>query len=329
VYYLRSIVPNQLRQDYRAFLKAHPQLPVFYQDWWLDAICGIDNWSVVIAYENEGQPAGCWPYYISMRFRGLISTLDQPPFTRFCGPLIGSPEIDLQPARALSRNNRILRELSQQLPRRPLRRATTHYDFDQAQPLIKLGWRARRFYSYRLRSDQFSAAELYERLDGKVRTDLRKVEPTGQRIQPLKDPTIVSRLQQRVYDHRSQQSEERRFKSFRFRPGGSSKEIFPAAGFERLFSAAGAHGQAVGWTFHDQADRVVAAVWLPYDKTSAYLSIAASDPDVRHEEAAISQLIWHAVQWCVRRKLIFDFEGSSLPGVEEFYRGWGPEVAKY
>lgn len=314
-------MPDQLRQDYRAFLKAHPQLPVFYQDWWLDAVCGLNQWSVAIAYEHEGQPAGCWPYCIRTRFRAFISTLDQPPFTRFCGPLISPSEIDLQPARALSRNNRILRELSEQLPRHPLRRATTHYDFDQAQPLIKLGWRARRFYSYRLRSDQFSAAELYERLDGKVRTDLRKVEQAEQRIQPLQDPSIVSRLQQRVYDHRSQQSEKGGFQR--------SKETFPAAGFERLFLATKVHDQAVGWTFHDQSGNVVAAVWLPYDTTSAYLSIAASDPNLRHEEAAISQLIWHAVQWCAERKLIFDFEGSSLPGVEEFYRGWGPELKGY
>jgi hypothetical protein len=36
------------KQKYRKFCKKEKNIPVFSKDWWLDAVCGEENWDVAI-----------------------------------------------------------------------------------------------------------------------------------------------------------------------------------------------------------------------------------------------------------------------------------------
>lgn len=287
-------------------------LPVFYRDWWLTAATGsAADWGMAEARDQEGNLLGVWPYCRRNRLFGLLKTLDKPPFTPFCGPVIFAAAHELKPDREISRQHRVLEELVAQLPSVAFARATSPYAITELWPLVKQGWQIRQHYSYRLRSDQLTIDELWERLSGRVRTDLRRAEAMPHAIRSVSDVQLFLELNRRVLSHRN------------------AKIDFPAAAFTRLFAAANAHNSAKCWAYYDQNNRPLAVVWLPFDTESAYLIGAASDPEDRSEYKAMTKLIWHAVQWCVSAGLMFDFEGSDLPGVEEYYRSFGPEVGSY
>ncbi|MEL6143076.1 MAG: GNAT family N-acetyltransferase [Bacteroidota bacterium] len=264
----------------------------------------------MIVTEGE-EVAGAWPYFHRHRFGGILPTLDKPPFTLFCGPWISSPPKGIKPAGNLSRHHRLLTTLSQGLPNRRFIRATAPYQFTNAQPLIKQGWQIRQFYSYRLRTDVLSPAELWDNLSGRVRTDVRKPVAAEGEIRSSNDPALFRDLYQKLARKRG------------------VKNILSYPTFKRLFTTSLHLDRAHSWTYYLRDYGPVAAIWLPYDKKSAYLLGAAADPELLTQTKAMTHLIWHAVQWCTERKLIFDFEGSYLPGVEEYYRSFGPEVTSY
>lgn len=287
-------------------------LPVFYRDWWMNAATGDRNiWGMAKVHNKQGELAGVWPYYRKSRLLGLVTTLDKPPFTLFCGPLVLPAATELKTDRAINRRHKILGELTAQLPRVPLIRAVSPYAMTDLWPLAKMGWQIHQYYSYRLRSDLYSADELWERLSGRVRTDLRRDDVITEAIRPVRDVELFLDLNRRVMSHRNDQAS------------------FPEDVFMRIYEASFQNNSAKCWGYYDKSNTPLAMIWLPYDLQSAYLIGAASNPEDRSESKAMTKLIWHAVKWCAGQGLIFDFEGSSLPGVEEYYRSFGPEIASY
>ena len=76
---------NDSKDRYRALCESEAEIPLFLRDWWLDAVCGDDNWGVAIVC-NGDRVDGCLPYSIRRRFGWVL--IGQPPLTPFLGPWI-------------------------------------------------------------------------------------------------------------------------------------------------------------------------------------------------------------------------------------------------
>lgn len=73
----------------------------------------------------------------------------------------------------------------------------------------------------------------------------------------------------------------------------------------------------------------MAASLLVWDAHRAYYLIGAYDPEHAHEGAGTLNL-WQAIQDAKGRgNAIFDFEGSMIPEVERYFRGFGGELHTY
>lgn len=55
------------REKYREFCKTEKTIPIFSKDWWLDAVCGKDNWGVVLI-ERGGKIIVTLPYYLEKMY---------------------------------------------------------------------------------------------------------------------------------------------------------------------------------------------------------------------------------------------------------------------
>lgn len=308
------------KTHYQQFLAAFPSLPIFYQAWWLDAVCGPTNWSFALATDKAGQPAAIWPYFHRHKLWGWFKMIDKPPFSPHCGPFISPAPTGMNPANVLSRQKYLVDQLIGQLPKFHFARASTDYGFSATHPLRLAGWRTEEIISYRLRSDQQQVDALWENLAPKVRTNLRNYDKLKARIEPLQSF-------QPIHDLQSQLLSSRGDNNFMATQSSSANKELKLLG--QLYTACQQNNSSIGWVFRDRNEQAIAVVWLPYDQQSAYLMVAASEVTTRSEDQAISQLIWHAINWCCEQKLIFDFEGSALPGVERFYRSWGPDEGRF
>src|SRR5690606_23353867 len=74
---------NGNKEKYKKLCTEEPSIPIFSQDWWLDATAGSHNWDVALV-ENRDNIAACMPYVTNKRAGLKISTV--PPLTYCLGP---------------------------------------------------------------------------------------------------------------------------------------------------------------------------------------------------------------------------------------------------
>ena len=54
------------KERYQQLCDAEPSICVYDQPWWMDAVCGAENWDVLL-YEKKGNLLGAMPYYVKSR----------------------------------------------------------------------------------------------------------------------------------------------------------------------------------------------------------------------------------------------------------------------
>ncbi len=85
---------------YRIFCVEHgDKLPLFYRDWWLDAVCEDGDWDVMLYIEDPHIVAICTFFE---KQKGPFSYVSMPPLTKFAGPYFVRPFSDRKKHRILS-----------------------------------------------------------------------------------------------------------------------------------------------------------------------------------------------------------------------------------
>jgi len=80
-------------------------------------------------------------------------------------------------------------------------------------------------------------------------------------------------------------------------------------------------------TFKD--DKAIAASFCVYDKDTAYYLLGGYDYESRHHGAG-ALAVWEAIKYAKELGLkYFDFEGSMVPEIERYFRGFGGELTPY
>lgn len=78
--------------------------------------------------------------------------------------------------------------------------------------------------------------------------------------------------------------------------------------------------------FHDNP---ISSAFCLMDGSTCYYLLGGYDSENKHQGAGVST-IWHAIQHAKAKGLkTFDFEGSMLPEVEKFFRGFGGDLIPY
>lgn len=101
-----------------------------------------------------------------------------------------------------------------------------------------------------------------------------------------------------------------------FSPGRS------AAAYERWWSAVIARGAGQTYVVRDDRE-VLAASLMVWDRRRAYNLASGIRTDLRVQTRAAALLTERMIEDAHGMGVDYDFEGSSLPGVEEFVRRWG------
>ncbi|MEM6877305.1 MAG: GNAT family N-acetyltransferase [Bacteroidota bacterium] len=285
--------------------------PLYLQPWWWDAATGNpEEWQAVEVRSKSGQLLAYWPYLVKKRYGLPLRFASLPPFCPRSGPWLAEPPKGTTASRALNRQWEYINTLEKQLPRLPYFKAKTPYTTQYLMPLQHNGWQVKKRYSYQLPTHELSRPDVEKRFASSVRNKLRLAQKNLS-IRPGVTLEELLSLMRQVYKHRKDTAVK-----------------FPEAAFSRLFEACNSRGCSVAWTVRDSSNRTSAGGWFAYDHECVYTFILASDPNNR-QNGATTLLLSEAINWAIDRQLVFDFEGSHLPGVEKFYRSFGPIPKPY
>ncbi len=287
------------KEKYKALCAKESGIPLFSNDWWLDAICGKDGWDVaVIEHDSEIQAA--LPYAIQRVFG--LPFLHMPSLTQTLGPWLLSSNGKY--AKQLARQKDMMELLIQQLPPYISYKQKWHYSQTNWLPFHWKGFRQTTRYTYVL-DLQVKKDELWDGLMANIRSDIRKAE---------------GRFNVTVHN----ESDIEEFLSLNrhtFKRQGL-KQPYSNELVRRLDEACASRKCRKIWVARDAQGAAHAAIYVVWDQSSAYYLMGGSNPALRNS-GATSLCLWHAICHAQNVTMMFDFEGSMIEPVERFFRAFG------
>ncbi|MBI2505511.1 MAG: GNAT family N-acetyltransferase [Candidatus Latescibacteria bacterium] len=172
-------------------------------------------------------------------------------------------------------------------------------------PFTWAGWEVRVRYTYQM--ELGNREGLWERLERRTRTVIRKAEGSGFRVQPTEDLDLFRQQYERLYA----------------RQGG---RMPVGAGVAQGFAEAACQaGLAHGLKVESPEGQVAAVVIFVRGFEGHYAWVAGADPELNHT-GATSLLYW---KYFEQEQGRFDFVGANIPSIAFFKRGFGGELVPY
>lgn len=269
--------------------------PIFSQPWWLDTVCGPNNWAQVDV-QKEGHSIAVLPYAITSKFGQTC--LSMPPLTQTLGVHILYPE-NQSYAKKLSFEKTVMTKLIEQLPTFAYFSQNFHFSFTNWLPFYWAGFEQTTRYTYRLPTLS-DLDQTYAGFQSKIRTDIQKAAKTI----TIEDSQDIPAFYELV-THTFQRQNLKVPYSRRFLDALITACFHNKCG--KLFLGRGKDG-----SLH-------AGVLIVWDSQSAYYLIGGADPQFRNS-GATSFLIWEAIKFSATVTQSFDFEGSMIEPVERFFQ---------
>jgi lipid II:glycine glycyltransferase (peptidoglycan interpeptide bridge formation enzyme) len=297
---------NIKKNEYREFCLNEKNIPIFSKDWWLDSVCGTDNWDVALVKKNK-QIVGSLPYYKKKKF--TFQLISMPNLTQQLGPYFVYPK-NQKYNQKLSFEKQIINELISQLPRFDYFNQSLHYSIENWLPFYWLGYDSTTYYSYII-DDLTNLDNVFNNLTSSYRNKIKK----AQKIVKIKkglsveDFYEINRMTFERQNIKIPYSLEFFKKHDNYLSKHKSREIFYAV---------------------DDTNQVHSALYLTWDSNSSYVHIVGENPDLRNSGAGILA-IWEAIKFTKNELLLnnFDFEGSVIEQVERVRRGFGAKQKPY
>ena len=292
------------KDKYRLLCKTESSLPLYSQDWWLDTVCGKEQWDVLLVEENNNIQAA-FPIYIP--HRGIIS---MPPYTQTMGPWFAGKAEDTKYTRILGQRQAICKKFIDELKNFPHFLQNFDYQITDWLPFYWEDYKQTTRYTYILYniSDKNT---LWNNMSPNIRRNIAKAKEKYH-ITVKKGISIDDFL---------------RIQSLTFKrqhlPSPKHCELL-----KKLIATCRERNQGDLWGSYDEKGNLHAAAFVVWQESSAYYLAGGGDPDLR-ESGAHSLVLWESIRFVAQYTSVFDFEGSMIPGVERFFREFGAIQTPY
>jgi hypothetical protein len=290
-----------MQEEYRAFCTGRDDVPLFMQPYWLDLVCPHKQWDALMSHDGNGAVRGAWAYAYG-RSRGL-RWIRLPVITPFTGIWSDIPE-GLPRQKQIALRHEILHDLARQLPRVHIFELKVQWPLQDWLPFYWRGYRQETRYTFRF--DPIDVEGIHENFSKSFRRNLRAAE----RHYDIREGSAAQLypLMERVFAMREATSH-------------LSPEVLG-----KVVEQMQARGQGRVYTAFDNSG-LQAALFAVWDsQTTYYLIGGRSRTDSRH---GMNLLLWHAIQDAGARGHSFDFEGSMIEGVNQFFQSFGASLTPY
>jgi hypothetical protein len=274
---------------------------LFEEPYWLDCVAP-GQWDAV-EVKTDGKLRGRLPYVIRRKYNQTYIT--NPPMTPTLGPWIGRDKT-AKYEKTISDEHAILQQLIDQLPHASKTEIVCAPEFTN---LMAFKWSQHELgvgYTYRI--DDFSNIDaLWSRLKGEVRRNCRRAEKL---VKVSTEPDLKAVLYAVEKTYARQHRDAKRELDL----------------IERIEDVMGRRDQRKMFIARDAQDRVVAANYCVFDDRHTFGLFSGADAEGR-ALGAQALLVWEVIKDTPRTSAIFDFEGSVIPSIEQFVRGFGGRLA--
>ncbi|RMG78518.1 MAG: GNAT family N-acetyltransferase [Bacteroidetes bacterium] len=289
------------KMRYRRFCEHTPELPVFFQAWYLDAVCHDGEWDVAFV-EEDGRIRAVFPWFLKKK--GPFRYITMPLFVKYLGIFF----VGEKPS--LKHTHKICDALIDQLPKTDFFIQDFHPSFENWLPFYWRKFRQTTRYTYLL-EDLSDLEKVRQNCSRSIRRNIAK---GSKRLR------IVSNESLEDFFQINKMTFDRQGIPIYYRPED----------LQRHDEALSRHNARKMFFAMDEKNQIHAASYLIWDKTRSYYHLAGENPGFRGSGASIL-LTWEAIRF-TREELglnIFDFEGSMIESIESIRRQFGARQVPY
>ena len=292
--------PSNNKYIYIKLCEEKDNIPLFMQAWWMDAACYGKEWDVLLA-EKEGKIVGVMPFHRLKRFGCKL--IVQPPFTQYNGVWIDYPELSTEQEK-YAFEKEIMMELISKLDQLKLNyyEQNFHFSVTNWQPFYWKSFSQTTRYTY-LIEDISDLHVVFDSFDYAKQKHIKK----SQLLIDI-DFTLSPNA---FYDFHKQTLEQR-----------GQQITYTRELFEQIHQAATSRQQGIIISAKDKNGNLHAALFVVWDKNSAYNLISAIDVDFKASGAS-TLVVWEIIRFLSDKTKSFDFEGSMIESVAKSFQQFG------
>jgi Acetyltransferase (GNAT) domain len=272
---------------------------IFQRHWWLDATAP-GEWAEAVVGRSSDATAGL-PYVIRQRHGLRILTM--PKLTQSLGPWYVYRSGD-----RVSLEKKLFGELIEALPTFDVFAQNFHPDLTNWLPFYWKGFTQTTSYTYVI-EDLTDLARVFSAFGAGKKGDIKKAQ---KQVQVTRDLTVRD-----LYQHLELSLAAK-----------GEVPSYPSSLLERIHEACLSRSQGRIYAAVDANGDVHAAIFVVWDRASAYLLVSSIHPAHRASGAG-SLLIWQSIQDSAAVTKQFNFEGSMIESIERSYRAFGGTQMTY
>ncbi len=287
------------KERYRELCKEEKSIPLFCQDWWMDAVCP-NEWDVLLT-EEKGEIVGALPYHLRKKFG--FRCVVQPQLTQYNGIWIKRDPVTVDNIR-LSNEKKVFNELITQLEHLELSfyQQCFHLSITNWLPFYWRGYKQTTRYTY-LINNIANPKSIFSRFSPAKQRQIRKSEGKLHLSLDMKPDEF--------YNHHKQTLKKR-----------GNEISYPYELFFHVYKAAQEHNAGQLFAIKDGKETIHSCLFTVWDNASAYALLYSIAPEYASSGAS-TLVIWEAIKFLANKTRDFDFEGSMVEGIENSYRQFG------
>lgn len=288
------------KSDYKEFCSKNSSIPIFSQPWYLDCICGEDKWDVIIIKDN-GIIVLTMPYFVKKK------KILMPDPCQFMGPLFHYPK-DINNSQKVGYEIKWLIQAIEQLPKFKSYYQKFHYSITNWLPFYWIGYKQSTRYTYRI-ENKISLEEIYKNFKPSLKRNINKAKKII-KLEKSESIEIFYHLFEMTFTRQNQKTpiSYNKFKEFNAICKKNNSSLILLA--------------------KDDLNNYHSGIYLLIDKKNIYYMFGGSNPEFRNSQS-LSLLMWNAIQLGISQNKSFDFEGSMIQPIENFFRSFGANQVPY
>jgi hypothetical protein len=292
------------REKYRVFCKESDLIPIFSKDWFLDAVCGMDNWDVVFV-EKQKKIVASMPFY--RKKKALFTIITMPKHAQTMGVFLTYPKGQKYETK-LSYEKKIMQELISKLPKVDYFNQTFHHTITNWLPFYWKGYRQTTNYTYII-EDLSNIETVFKNFSNGKRKDIEKAKNLVE--------VKFDLLAKEFYEHHKMTLKKQ-----------NAEISYSFEHFNQIYTSVYRYNSGRVLYAEDKSGNIHAGLLVVWDNKSGYNLITTFDPTFRNSGAS-ALLIQETIRLIATKTDKFDFEGSMIESVEKSYRQFGAKQKPY
>jgi len=291
-------------KKYREFCKIEDTIPIFSRDWWLDLVCGEDNWDVIIC-ENGGKIVASMPFYTKRK--SIFTTITMPKLTQTMGIYIKYPKKQKY-YKKLSWEKKLTIEIINKIPNIDSFSQNFHHTIINWLPFYWNGFNQTIRYTYIIQD--ISIFELEKKFETDIRRRRKKSKNAGVEVYESNDIEKFYEVNEKTFKRKGKKIPY----SFSF--------------IEKLYNTCKKNNACKVYLAKDIEGNIIAGSFLLYDNSRVYYLMGGIDPNYK-DLGGMDIILYESIKFALENGKIFDFEGSMIESIEKYFRSFGAVQQPY